>query len=232
MSTDEKSTGDAAWFERRLIESARHDRPPDDPEAAWTRFATALPPVATTPQPPAPAPPPAATAAMKWLLLGTIGGASLTAAALHQRPAPPHVAPAQQTATDSIPNPKPAPQATPPPHPRPRAPHHHAASTSQPTASPQIFAPDPSTLIAEVARLDAARAALTRGDNDEALTRIAHYHHDFPQSVLAPDADVVALEALAAKKDWPALKHQATTFLSTYPQDPHTTRVKSLARRH
>ena len=86
-----------------------------------------------------------------------------------------------------------------------------------------------STLAAEVSRIDAARTANAAGDYDEAVWLIARYHRDFPDGALAPDADVVALEAVAAKRDRPETARRAALFLSRYPDDPHTEKVKWLA---
>ena len=86
-----------------------------------------------------------------------------------------------------------------------------------------------STLAAEVSRIDAARTANAAGDYDEAVWLIARYHRDFPDGALAPDADVVALEAVAAKRDRPETARRAALFLSRYPDDPHTEKVKRLA---
>jgi hypothetical protein len=88
---------------------------------------------------------------------------------------------------------------------------------------------DSSTLSAEVARIDAARTAISGGDYDEALRLIERYHRDFPTGALAPDADVVALEAVAAKGDRAEVRRRAHLFLSRYPGDPQAARVKWLA---
>ena len=88
---------------------------------------------------------------------------------------------------------------------------------------------DSSTLSAEVSRIDAARTAISGGDCDEALRLIERYHADFPTGALAPDADVVALEAVAAKGDRAEVRRRVLLFLSRYPGDPHTARVKWLA---
>ena len=86
-----------------------------------------------------------------------------------------------------------------------------------------------STLAAEVSRLDAARTAIAAGAYDEAIRRIERYHRDFPAGALSPDADVVAIEAEAAKPDQAAVARRAAAFLSRYPGDPHAARVKWLA---
>jgi hypothetical protein len=49
--------------------------------------------------------------------------------------------------------------------------------------------------------------------------------------VVAPDADVVALEALLAKKDREAVSEKAAAFLAKYPTDPHAAMVRSWVAR-
>jgi len=62
------------------------------------------------------------------------------------------------------------------------------------------------SLAREVAALDAARTALAVGANASALRQIERYHRDFPAGELAADADVVAIEALAADGDQAAAR--------------------------
>jgi len=86
-----------------------------------------------------------------------------------------------------------------------------------------------STLAAEVAQLDAARSASRGGDFAEAVRLVDRYHRDFPSGSLAPDAEVVAIEALVDMKDRIAISRRAARFLALYPTDPHAKRVKRLA---
>ena len=81
-----------------------------------------------------------------------------------------------------------------------------------------------------MAALDAARTALAVGANASALRQIEHYHRDFPAGELAADADVVAIEALAAEGDAVATKRAARRFLEQYPHDPHVARIRELGR--
>jgi outer membrane protein assembly factor BamD (BamD/ComL family) len=55
------------------------------------------------------------------------------------------------------------------------------------------------------------------------------YHRDFPSGTLAPDAEVVAIEALVDMKDRTTMARRAARFLALYPTDPHANRVKRLA---
>ncbi len=59
---------------------------------------------------------------------------------------------------------------------------------------------------------------------------IASYNDDFPSGALAPDADVVALEAAAAKHDRPEVARRALRFLMRYPSDPHAARVEAIRK--
>jgi len=87
-----------------------------------------------------------------------------------------------------------------------------------------------SSLAREVAALDAARTALAVGANASARRQIEQYHRDFPQGELSADADVVAIEALAADGDARATQRAARRFLRQHPRDPHVARIRELAR--
>jgi len=87
-----------------------------------------------------------------------------------------------------------------------------------------------SLLAREVAALDAARTALAVGANASALRQIERYHREFPQGELSADADVVAIEALAAEGQSAATKRAASRFLQRHPRDPHAARIRELAR--
>lgn len=85
------------------------------------------------------------------------------------------------------------------------------------------------TLAAEVALLDEARNTLAAGDLEQVLRLVDHYREEFPSGQLAPDADVVAIEALAALGDRAQVTLRAKRFLDFYPRDPHVARIRSLA---
>jgi TolA-binding protein len=86
-----------------------------------------------------------------------------------------------------------------------------------------------STLAAQVRRLDAARTAYRIGAYSEAIRLVENYHREFPNGVLAPDADVVAIEALVGKQDRTAAAQRADAFLAKYPKDPHAALVRQWA---
>jgi hypothetical protein len=247
-------------FERMLLQSARGDAPPDDAPQAWARFSGTLAAIGSRPLTggnPTDGNPPVArgpiwpgsarTAAMKWLLVGAIGGSAATAAVmLHVR-----------TEAMSVPAGVVQEPAGPPANAagiavvRPRASAPDVDSTSAVTTPPSALATHPrrtgrgpaharqeltgptgsaSTLAAEVSRIDAARTANAAGDYDEVVWLVERYHRDFPGGALAPDADVVALEAVAAKRDGLETARRAALFLSRYPDDPHAEKVKWLAK--
>jgi TolA-binding protein len=239
MSSETRSPADTA-FERRLFESARGDAPPREVEQAWARFAGSLGAVLADPGGAAGrAPTPAAevgaragrTAAAKWILVGAIAGSSVTGALLmgrrpsaDERPAVERVAPREAIQPAGQLDPvspvleRPALTET------PRPAKHHLAQTGGPAH--RAAAP---SLAEQVSRIDTARVAIVSGDYDEATRLVARYHDDFPDGALAPDADVVALEAAAAKHDRAEVARRAASFLARYPHDPHTAQVEWLA---
>lgn len=87
-----------------------------------------------------------------------------------------------------------------------------------------------STLAAEVSLLDSARAASFAGAYRDALRRIDDYHQQFPTGELSADAEVVAIDALAAEHSALGVE-RARRFLERYPNDPHTAHVTSVAQR-
>ncbi len=235
-------------FERMLLQSARGDAPPDEARDAWARFSGTLSAIDVIgSRPPTGGdstaargpiwPGSARTAAMKWLLWGAIGGSAVTAAVMipvrrGETSSPAIIVVQRPTAptnmTDTPATPSGAIVATPlsalATHPKHNGRGH--ARARQEASGPTVF---DSTLAAEVSRIDAARTASAAGDYDEAIWLIGRYHRDFPYGALAPDADVVALEAVAAKRDRPEAARRAALFLSRYPDDPHAAKVKWLA---
>jgi len=195
-------------------------------------------------------------AAAKWLLLGAIGGSAVTAAVTVGRPGREANSPVPILDRQAPPSPR-APGAAPVPLPYPVSSAEAAPLSERRTASPattskwpfqvrarpiehraeaphdQVVRPsveDSSTLAAEVSLIDEARTAVMLGEHDEAVHIIERYHRDFPSGALAPDADVVALEAAAAKRDASEVARRAALFLSRYPSDPHAARVRWLAK--
>jgi hypothetical protein len=86
-----------------------------------------------------------------------------------------------------------------------------------------------SLLAAEVAALDAVRAAISAGNAHQALGLVDAYHRDFPEGQLAPDAEALAIEALETQEERTEMARRAAQFLSRYPNDPHAPRIRLLA---
>jgi len=231
---------DDTMFEQRLLASARADRPRHNVTEAWARFTATLGLVLPAPGSDLGGPPahPAAIgaraarrAAVKWLLLGALGGGGLTAGLMIERRPPAREEPAAQ-------RPEPAaaqagetafPPARMEERPSSRPAHRAAAHDLAQVGGRAHRTVEPSTLAAEVSRIDIARTASASGDFDGAIRLIERYHDDFPDGALAPDADVVALEAAVGKHDRSEVAQRARSFLARYPNDPHAARVRGLA---
>jgi hypothetical protein len=226
-------------FERRLLASARGDRPPHDVTGAWTRFTVRLGLVLPAPGADLGGAPAhfaaigaraSRRAAVKWLLLGAFGGGGVTAGVMVERRAPALERPAAQPPEPAAAQ---AGEAAPPAtmEERPPSKAAHRATAHRPTRAGVRAhrAVEPSRLAAEVSRIDIARTASTNGDFDGAIRLIERYHDDFPEGALAPDADVVALEAAVGKHDRGEVSRRARSFLARYPNDPHAARVRWLA---
>ncbi len=97
-------------------------------------------------------------------------------------------------------------------------------------AAPSATSEVPSSELAlEVQRLDSIRSAGRAHAYAEVLRLVAGYHREFPKGALGPDADVLALEALAERHDYAQLAARASAFLSQYPKDPHASKVRKWA---
>jgi hypothetical protein len=112
---------------------------------------------------------------------------------------------------------------------RGRAAAHALGSAAAPEPVPEPRATRVSTLGAEVSLLDAARSASLGGQALAALRLIDDYHRQYPAGELSRDAEVVALDALAAEHS-ARLVERATRFLDAYPNDPQSAHVKQLLR--
>jgi len=253
-------------FERSLLASARSDGPtPAEAERAWLAFeadagalGTLIPGIGarrvaiprTAPSAPRPWSAAARAQALKWLLVGAVGGGGLVALwhSLGSPPVPPPLpvaVPSLAHAAEPL-----APLET--PIGAEQVPEATAASAARAEASalPQRRGTGPvpaspsrrraelppvrsgmtpeSRLAREVAALDAARAALAIGANARALRQIEAYHREFPGGALEADADVVAIEALAAEGDQVARARAVQRFLRLRPRDPHVARIREL----
>jgi hypothetical protein len=242
MTSSEHDYSADERFERLLIDSAQSDELPSNVDAAWHKFGAAVSGVSLL----------AAGAggalavqraqrwlAAKWLVWGVLTGSALTALSLrssHVNRAVPSAALSASVAVPSAtsntptagieivtrrldPASTPAPKATP-----------HSSRLRAPASHSKATPPATSTLTAQVALLDAARTAAAAGAFAEALRLADRYRADFPSGELAPEAEVVAIEALVERGEKPRASERAARFLARYPGDPHTARVKWLVR--
>lgn len=83
-------------------------------------------------------------------------------------------------------------------------------------------------LSVQVARVDQIRGALAAGRTGRVLALVQRFHARHPRSALAPDAEVLALQALASQGADLQLLRRAEAFLAAYPYDPHSSRVRAL----
>lgn len=143
-------------------------------------------------------------------LAGTIAGAAGYAAL---RPAPAErivyldrVAPPASIATTIEPPEAPQPTASPPPIPS----DHPSTRQAAPLAST-------STLVAERALLDDARAALASGDTARALTLLDVHANRFPKPQLAEEHEALAIQALVVSKRYDEARSRAARFRAAAP---------------
>ncbi len=238
-------------FERALIDSARADELPEARAAeAWSAFAQkltgaagAVPGMAGSAAAPRAAGPPVTAAvrsgygaATRWLLVGALGGGAVAAGLMWRHRSESASGPtggavvsagaseeplAERPDRARIARAEPAEALSPPPYEARRL----AAQARR--AHEASLASAGSTLAAEVAMLDAARQA---GDPDTTLRLIDRYRYEFPEGELVADAEVVAIEALAAKGEHAEVARRATRFLAQHPNDPHAAEVRRLGR--
>lgn len=91
-----------------------------------------------------------------------------------------------------------------------------------------VPAPNASALATEVAALDRARRALAARDPAEAIRLLDVYEREVPVRSLGPEAQVLRIEAVAARGDRAEAKRLGEQFLLAYPRDPHADRVRRL----
>lgn len=92
--------------------------------------------------------------------------------------------------------------------------------TTTPSADPSPPPPQPasaSTLAAERAILDEARAALGRGDSAQALDRVDRHAREFPHGQLTEEREALAVQALANAHRVPEAVARGKRFEQSYP---------------
>ena len=134
----------------------------------------------------------------------------------------------------------------PAPAPRPIAPAVHAdpsappAVATAPAAAPAhasaasdghavgTGAPRGSALRGEILLVDGARAALAEGAPARALRLVQRYTVRFPHGALAPEAQALRIEALAASGQPARARALARAFITEHPGSPLTERMARL----
>ena len=126
-----------------------------------------------------------------------------------------HRAPPAATAVGTVPPAAlaaaPAPVAPAPPAPHPH--RHH-------------LAPAAGDLRAEIALLDAARAAASGGDDARALTLLRRYDATFPAGTFRPESTALQVEALAHLGRTERARALARSFVAAHPDSPLVGRVQ------
>jgi hypothetical protein len=83
-------------------------------------------------------------------------------------------------------------------------------------------------LAAESALLASARAELRKGEIPAAQRSLNRLRARFPKGALAQERDVLGIELLSARGDSAAAKRAARAFVTSYPDSPHSTRLRTL----
>ena len=95
---------------------------------------------------------------------------------------------------------------------------------------PPVVAPRPApapNIDAEIAAIDAARAALTTERSAEALTRVETYRRTFAAPHFTDEADAIEVQALAALGRKDEARSKADEFLTRHARSPYAQRVRS-----
>ncbi|AKV04287.1 hypothetical protein AKJ09_10950 [Labilithrix luteola] len=92
-------------------------------------------------------------------------------------------------------------------------------------------APAASTFHEELALVEGARAALTRGDGQSALAILDRYDANFPSGALASEAAIARIEALARLGRADAARDAAQRFLAHNAASPYAARVRAILDR-
>lgn len=193
---------------------------------------------------------------MLWVAVGTVGGGvmSLTVAetishydarsAARRTGAPPlPLPPPRGPATQAIaaPAPEPAPPALPevvaevapiPPSARssgmskPSAPAATVAASAQ---APKLAAV--SNLFEEQRSIEAARAAVSRGNPAAALSTLDDYERSYPRGQFGPEALALRVEAVRAQGNLESARTYARQFERRYPHHPLLSRVQAAVAR-
>lgn len=178
-----------------------------------------------------------ASVGAKWLVLVSVGAIAGASAVVYQHrragTAPP---PANATAVSNVDVPaekpvEPKPQPAVADAPSVPAPANRQGASAK---APQTSAAEPSTrsgaksIGLEIEQLDGVRRALRANAPAEALRLLDGYDRDHAGGVLAQEAVLLRIEALAAAGNTAAARSLAERFLKDNPKTPHRRRISTL----
>jgi hypothetical protein len=98
------------------------------------------------------------------------------------------------------------------------------------SAAPSPAQSPPASLGADLAMLDRARQALTRGDGQAALAALDTYERKRQSNVLTPEADVLRIRALRLVGQRASAATLARAFLAAHPTSSYATELKPLVQ--
>ncbi|AKU99501.1 hypothetical protein AKJ09_06165 [Labilithrix luteola] len=99
------------------------------------------------------------------------------------------------------------------------------APSAMPSMNASDVASDAETLVRETPRVDAARAALTRGDAASTLRLLDAYDREFPRGTFTVEVTVLRVEALAQAGHLDEARRLGRRFLATHREGPYARRV-------
>jgi hypothetical protein len=200
QSPDRLLASDATDFERRVLEAALQKKPSSAASSRMakalgiamtvgtTTTATTVAAGATVTKVAATA---GATAAWPWVTVGVLGlvvGGAVIGTRATREARPPQVSPPAIT----VPAPPPAPPAT-----ELAKPALPAEPPARVAASPRVrAATTTSELREQVALLDSARQAMSRGESRRTLEILRRYLDKYPSGTFRPEATAIKIEAL------------------------------------
>jgi len=95
------------------------------------------------------------------------------------------------------------------------------SASSTPTSAADIRA--------EIALVDAARAAVKSGDPERALALLHRYDATYPAGAFRPEVAALRIESLAADGQTDLARTRARDFIAAHPDSPLSTRLARIA---
>jgi TolA-binding protein len=174
-----------------------------------------------------------------WIGVGSVGGGALAFVASElTRPEPAVVDAARPARVAPAPKPRPASAAAvPAPELAPSEPDVVPAPSAAVSKLPAHASAAPSesalgsNLFDELRVIEAARAAVGRGDAAAALVALNRYDRSYPSGQFAPEALALRVEALAASGATEQARALAGEFARRYPRNPLRSRVSASVSR-